>query len=293
VASRAEAEIDLGRWVRRVGARWYLVLACVVLAVAVASLSGVTTRKTYTARTLIFLGQPYANNTPIQSSLGTNPATPSTLIREEQIVDTAATKAGLRPDQLRGRISAQPVAAALTKVNYTPLVRIVVQGPWKDKVAPASLSVAQQIVARSSDYSNSKITVLKGLIATERAERSLYNKQYASTQQTYRTILRSSLSSLDKTLVLSEISNRIAQLEARLGVIEENIGQNTITLAQAQQIESSSIVTKPRAVSTTATSGGANYGVAVVLGLLVGVLVALLSYAVWQPRPMRTAASRP
>ena len=53
------------------------------------------------------------------------------------------------------------------------------------------------------------------------------------------------------------------------------------TLAQVKKIEMPTTVTRAVATQTTAASKRAGYAVAIILGLIVGVLLALLSYAAW------------
>src|SRR5262245_27774709 len=109
-----EVEIDLGRWVRRVVARWYIVLAAVVVAVLIASLGGTVGKQTYSARALIYLGQPYTpNGQPISISLTANPAWPGIAVRQQAVVDAAAAKSGMTPAQIRAGLSAAQATGAV------------------------------------------------------------------------------------------------------------------------------------------------------------------------------------
>ena len=60
-SSAADVEIDLGRWAHRVLARWYIVLACVIVAIVIALLGEGKGNKEWTARALVNQGQPYTS----------------------------------------------------------------------------------------------------------------------------------------------------------------------------------------------------------------------------------------
>src|ERR1700710_2078473 len=72
-STNSDVEIDLGRWAQRVLSRWYIVLACVVLAIIIAMLGEGQGHREWTARALVNQGLPYTStNQPILQSLGTN-----------------------------------------------------------------------------------------------------------------------------------------------------------------------------------------------------------------------------
>ena len=68
------------------------------------------------------------------------------------------------------------------------------------------------------------------------------------------------------------------------------------TLAQVKKIEMPTTVTRAVATQTTAASKRAGFAVAIILGLIVGVLLAIVSYAAWpaarpRPEPPKPSAS--
>ena len=141
-----QVEVDLGRYVRRVTSRWYIVVACVLAAIAVAALAGTNSKKSYRATTLLYLGLPVgANGAPLTSSLCTNPATPGILLKQEAVLEKGAEAAGLETSQLRGRASTAVERTAITKTNFTAIVRVIVVGPWRLKAQQASNALAQAI----------------------------------------------------------------------------------------------------------------------------------------------------
>jgi hypothetical protein len=285
VAERSDddVEINLGRYARMVLRRWWIVLAAVVVAVIVAEVGAGGSTTTYQGRALLFMGQPYTENgVPITAALGANPATPGLLIHQPAVVQKAAAAAGLRPGQLSGHVSAQVVSSSITKTSFTPLVNIIVQGPWRDKVAPAANSFAQQVVALTSTYQGSRSKVLATLVKREQAEQAGLNAREKALLQSLNAVNHDkSLTPLNRIIAGGPIQGAITNIGTRLGQLEDTLSSNQQLLAQVKGVEQGQIVTPAVSSSSSAAGGGAHLSIAVILGLVAGVILALLSYAVW------------
>jgi enamine deaminase RidA (YjgF/YER057c/UK114 family) len=283
-----DVEIDLGRYVRRVVARWWIVAISVVVVVGVALVTQTgSSSETWTARTLVFLGQPLApTGSPLNITLGSNPATPGILIRNDNLIATAAAKAGLRPGQLKGHVSSQVLSQAITKTNYTPLVNIVVQGLAKDKVAPASRAVAEQVLARINQYPDAQEKVLLALTKTQRQTLASFNTRLRLANANLNSIVKDkSLSTLEQFTAETSAINIANGITNQISQISDSYSTNLQVLAALQNgVSKGQIVQEPTAIRSTATSGGANIGVAVILGLVIGIVLTLLSYVVRPPR---------
>jgi hypothetical protein len=280
----SDVDIDLGRWVVRVINRWYIVLACVVIAGVIASLGGSSGHKVWTARALVNEGQPYtAQNAPIASSLGTNPSAASTLTKQDAIVKFVANKVDLKPAQLKAAISTAPVGQPNVKANYTPLVSIIVSGPWKTKVAPAANLLAQQFLGKIGIFQKGKLKTLKTLTTQEAAQLKVLGQRDALALSVYKqlTNTEASLSPFEKQLALNSALNLLNSIETRIQTLQAQYASDLLTLDQVKNIESPSIVTRATPVQTTAASKRAGYAVAILLGVLVGILLALISYTAW------------
>jgi hypothetical protein len=279
-----DVEIDIGRWLRRVLRRWYLVLATVVLAVLVASLGGAAGKQTYSARALIYLGQPFTPNLqPIGTSLSANPVYPKVYGTTDAVLDQVARISGLTRSQLKGGLSIAPVAGAINSTTRTtPLVNVTVQGPWKDRIGKAANAEAAAITAKANGYQRAQRSILVPLVQQEKAslDNALERQKRAE----------ANLRNIDKLKGLSDIERFIATQTAIttlngitqfIGQIEDTYSTNAQVLAALNdQISAASVVTPARVSRTTAASKGANYGVAIILGLVLGVLIAIASYAV-------------
>jgi hypothetical protein len=287
-----DVEIDVGRYVRRVLARWWIVALSVVVVVGVALLTQTgSSSETWTARTLVFLGQPLSpSGSPLNITLGSNPATPGILIRNDELLARAAQQAGLEPGALKGHVSSQVLSNAITKTNYTPLVNIVVQGLAKDKVAPASKAVADQIVNAINTYPNKQEKVLRDLAASQKLILdTATNRLKVANANLNRASSLKGLSTLERFTATQNAINTVNGISSQISQISDSYATNVQILAGLDSgVSKGQIVENPRAIRSTATTGGANIGVAVILGLVIGIVLALASYVV---RPVRRAAA--
>src|SRR5262245_24378408 len=161
-----EREIDFGRIGRSITARWWLVLAAVVIGAAIGYATASESGDVYVARTTIYLGQPLSppGNAQIQS-LATNPATVSEIVRRDEVVNQVAKELGIKPAALRRGISTKQIVPAGTSVqtraNTNPLVQISVRGPWDGSTtADAANALAEETVTRVSAYVDAKAEAL-------------------------------------------------------------------------------------------------------------------------------------
>jgi hypothetical protein len=286
-------DIDLGRWVVRVIARWYIILACVIVAAVIASLGANSGHKVWTARALVNMGQPYtAVGGPIPASLGTNPSAAATLTKQDSVVKFVAGKVGLKPARLKAAISTQPVGQPNVKANYTPLVSIIVSGPWKTKVAPAANLLAQQFLIKIGPYQKARLAALTTLVHQEAAQLITLSTRDKLALRVYESLTKSTgLSLFEKQLALNSALNLLNSIETRQQQLQDQHSQDLQTQAQVQYIEAPVFVTRAVAVQTTAASKRAGYAIAILLGLIVGVLLALVSYTAWPGKPREAPAS--
>jgi hypothetical protein len=291
VPSSDDVEIDLGRWAHRVVSRWYIVLACVIVAIVIAMLGEGTGHKEWTARALVNQGQPYTStNQPIAASLGTNPSAAGTLVKQDLIIKFVADKVGLRPGQLKPAISTQPVGAVNSKINSTPLVSVIVRGPWKTRVAPAANLLAQQLLKVTGRYQIGRLKQMQKQVSLEQHQLDVLAQRNTVAVDNYKAIgAASGLTATERALALNSASGLLNTIETRQSTLQSQHTEDLQTVLQIQNIEMPTIVTRAVATQTTAVSKRAGYAVAIILGLIVGVLLALISYAAW-PAGRRDAA---
>jgi uncharacterized protein involved in exopolysaccharide biosynthesis len=183
-----------------------------------------------------------------------------TIARSEDSIERAAAKAGLRAGDLRGKVSTKTIStgAGTTTVRTTanPLVRITVQASTRRRAQVAANALAAIVVQRLAPYADRKIESLKERIADDQEQ----------------------IDSIRKGVGSSDAVGK-AVLGIQLGEVLDDQLQAKQLLIQAQEIERPQVLTPAAAVKTTARSKRNSVVVAAFLGLILGLIAALL----WDP----------
>jgi capsular polysaccharide biosynthesis protein len=270
-----EREIDFGRIGRSILARWWLVLAAVILGAVIGYATSVGSGDVYRARTTIYLGQPLSGTGTSQiQSLATNPATVSEIVRSDEVVSEVAAEVGVKPGALRRGISTRQIVpagtSAASRANTNPLVEISVRGPWKgDTTAQAANALADETVNRVSEYVDVKAKALQErLDSTNRELGSIDTKI-----DKLNTLAAAGGPNADTNLILASLA------EQRRGQLVEDKTDTEILLTLAKNVERGKQVTKAVAVKVPAQSRNS----AVVVGALIGLLIGLVLALLWTP----------
>ncbi|MGD0167338.1 MAG: hypothetical protein ABSC51_08620 [Gaiellaceae bacterium] len=266
-----EQEVDFGRYLRILGRRWWLLLAGFVVGAALAVALTLGGRALFQAKATLYLGQPLSaqNSTQIQSN-ATNPSFVTQLARSESLIEQASRLSGLPKSKLRSGISTATVQGYLTKLGQTPLVTISVKANApRLKVQNAANELADLVLAASNSYPRAKI-------ATLNAEVSSYTTEIKAIDRRLRilnaAIAGGGMSALEQQVALTSATIS----EQRRGTVSDELQQAQLLLAQARTVEQGSVVSRARAVKTTARSRKNALVVGGALGLLVGALCALM-----------------
>jgi capsular polysaccharide biosynthesis protein len=273
----AEEELELGRYWSALVARWWLPVVGLVAGIVIGYLLSLGGHQVFQAKANIYLGQPLnpTGTGPIQS-LSTNPSTVKQVVLAPYWQHVAERQAGLSAGSLRGHVSTQAVAgvaAALGRVGQNPLVNIVVTGKHPAQIARAADALAKIVVNQvSGRYVDTKIANLKKNLEADKAELANINQRLASLQQ---QLGGGGLSATDK-LILGNLIGLAVQ-EQRQVIADQT--QNQSLLALAQNVERSQIISPAHATKTTARSRRNSVLVGALIGLLLGIVAALL----WEP----------
>jgi capsular polysaccharide biosynthesis protein len=251
----AEQEVDFGRYVRLLGARWWLLAAGLVVGAVIGYAISLGGSQRFKATATLYLGQPYSASGNVQlQAAQTNPSTVRQIAHAETIVDQAATKCKAKPADIRGGISTQTVSGNISKNGQTPLVTISVEAKKRRVAGCAANELAKLVIAKTSAFANQKIANFSGQITNAEKQIGLINQA-----------LQSGLSSTDKLV-----------LQLRLATLEDTKLSTSQLLLQAKEVEAPSILTGAAAQRITARSRRNTAVVAALIGLVLGAIAALM-----------------
>jgi cell division protein FtsB len=163
---------------------------------------------------------------------------------------------------------------------------VIVRGPWKTKVAPAANLLAQQLLKVTGRYQIGRLKQMQKQVSLEQHQLDVLAQRNTVAVDNYKAISGASgLSATEKALALNSASGLLNTIETRQSTLQAQHTEDIQTVLQIQNIEMPTVVTRAVATQTTAASKRAGYAVAIILGLIVGVLLALISYAAWPVKP--------
>jgi uncharacterized protein involved in exopolysaccharide biosynthesis len=274
-----EREIDLRALWTRLAAHWWLVAGGLVLGAIVGGLLSASGGKTFEAKTLLFLGQPF---TPVGGgqiqSLATNPRTVSEIIHSEAALEKAAHASNLSVGQLRGHVTTQTVTAPAQAKNTSPLDEIIVDGPTRLKTQTAAQALGREVIKQVSGYVDTKITLLDSQIAYDEQSLNSSNARIADALRLQQEALKNkSLALADRFLIQANANTSLNFYEARQTNIRNDLTDTQQLLSLAERVERSRIVEPAVAVEVTGRSRNTSLVVGALIGLLLGCAASYLA----------------
>jgi hypothetical protein len=279
----AERDVDLRRHWDTITTHWWLPLAGLVAGIIVGYLISLGGAQVYRAKATVYLGQPLSQGGVQVQSQATNPSTVRQIVTAEATIQAVAAKVGLRPGQLRGHISTQAVTGNISRLGQNPLVAISVTGHERRKVARAANSLASTVVNSRAlaGYAKTKIQNLQLLVDQEKTALSALSRNLKAQQAALGKA--SGLSTAEQLIALGQLNGLLQQQLTTTDQLTTNQQQ----LALARDVEAPQITTFAAATKTTARSRRNTVIVAALIGLLLGIVAAL----VYEPA-MRAVRSR-
>jgi hypothetical protein len=253
----AEQEVDFARYVRLLGARWWLLAAGLVAGAVIGYLVSLGGNQVYKATATLYLGQPYtaSGNSP---ALGTqtNPAAVGQIIHSALVDGIVARKCKTTASQFRKGISSAVVnGSSVPKTATNPLVTISVQARRARVVECAANALANEAADRLGRYADGKIANLREEINADKSAIAVI--QHA--------LSNPAISVTDKLL-----------LQTGLRTDQQDELSATQFLQQAKQIEAPQVLTGAAAQKITARSRRNTVIIGGLIGLILGAIAALL-----------------
>jgi len=268
----AEESVDLRRHWVAITTHWWLPVIGVVAGVIVGYLISLGGAQVYKAKATVYLGQPLSQGGVQVQSQATNPSTVRQIVTAESTIERVARDSGMRANQLRGRVSTQAVTGNISRLGQNPLVAITVTGHARRPVARAANDLARAVVFSDAlaGYSKTKIQNLQLQVNQEQAAVSTLNRNLKAQQAALGNA--SGLSTSERLIALGQING----LQQQLLTTTDSLTTNQQQLALAKDVEAPQITTLAVATKTTARSRRNTVIVAALIGLLLGLVAAVL-----------------
>ena len=272
----AEREVDVGRHLDALVARWWLPLLGLVVGALIGYLFTVGGKDVYQANATVYVGTPFGAGgvTPVQA-LATNPNTVARIARGQETIARVSQETGMSPRELRAGISTRAIRTGLAKTAPSQLYVISVQGDRRGEVGAATAAIADRVVEQVGGYARLKRTTFKEQLASDNDQLAAIDEQVAAT--------RAAMANASGVERLA-MTNLLLTAELRRGTLEQDRSQTRQLLAQTEQVELPRIIDHGAATRTTAKSSRNSIAVGGLIGLIIGLLAALF----WEPVAART-----
>jgi uncharacterized protein involved in exopolysaccharide biosynthesis len=257
----AEQEVDFARYVKLLGARWWLLAAGLVAGAVIGYLVSLGGNQVYQATATLYLGQPLSpqGNASVITP-ATNPSAVGAAVQSPSVQNTVANACHTNASTFRKGISTAAIATgAATKSGaaaVNPLVKVSVQSKKGKVAACAANELANEVVKKIAIYPNATIKNLEAQISLDNADikaiQTAIAKQGSTISDTEKLLLQSTLRSdlVDRTT-------------------------NSQLLLLAKNVESPYVYTRAASHKVTARSRRNTVVIGALIGLILGAIVAL------------------
>jgi uncharacterized protein involved in exopolysaccharide biosynthesis len=277
----AEREIDFGLYFRRIAVRWWLLAAGIVIGAVIGVLAATASSNPYEAKVVVYLGKPLfpGTTTPIEN-LPAKLTTTGQLASSDVVVASVAAKVGVRPARLRAAISTVSVGVQGETETPTSFQEITVQGLPRKKAIAAADALARIVVNENSKFTNIRLKTFRQNRKRVQQQLELATQRIAYFQKRSAAIMGDkSLSTTDRLILTGSALNQLQFYESRQSDLEASLLTSDDTIALATQVELARIVQPAKITRASPPSRRTAAAIGAVIGLLVGIIAALL----WDP----------
>lgn len=276
----AESEVDFSRYARAVLGKWWLLLIGVLVGGAIGFAYGQAGGTSYEGEATVYLGQPLSPNGSPVATLANDPSGVASVARSQSVVQDVADQVGMPVAKLRSGISSRLLGERNRQTSNVSLIAVTVRGSDGDKVEQAANLLAERVIAATSGYADAKVDELEQRLETEQAQLDSLSERID--QVAARIDAGGEADSTQQLLV----ANLLAVLEQQRAEAAGNVFQTQQLLTAAREIEEGKVVSQASATQVDARNTRTSTIVGAFLGLLVGVIAALL----WAPAQRLRAA---
>jgi Chain length determinant protein len=274
----AEREVDLGRYLDALVARWWLPLLGLVVGVILGYLLAVGGKEVYQSQATVYVGTLYGPGGTTLQSLATNPNAVARIARGQETIEAVSRESGMSPRELRAGISTRPIRGSNPRTAPNQLYAVTVKGDKRGEVSAATAAIAERIVDKVGGYARLKRKTFQDQLASDNQQLEAIDRTVSEAQSQLEG------ASGQERLTLATL---LLAAEQRRGTLEQDRLQTQQLLALAEQVELASVVDRGAATKTTARSTRNSIAVAGLIGLIIGLLAALF----WEPIAARIGRS--
>jgi hypothetical protein len=272
----AEREVDIGRYLDALVARWWLPVLGVVLGVVIGYLLAIGGKDVYRAEATVYVGTPYnPGGTAPAQGISTNANTVGRIARGQETISKVSEETRMSRRELRSGISTRVVKTGLAKTIPSQLYVVTVKGSKRAQVSAATAAIAERIVDQVGGYARQKRATFKQELASDNRQLQAIDRLIDDTQAAIR-----GASGVERLTM----STLLLSAEQRRGTLEQDRLQTSQLLALTEQVELPRILDRGAATKTTARSTRNSAAIAGLIGLIIGLLAALF----WEPITART-----
>jgi hypothetical protein len=239
------------------------------------------------ATVLVYLGRPLfpGTTTPIEN-LPTKLTNIGQLANSDEVVESVAAKVGVRPARLRAGISTVSVGAQGETETPTSFQQISVKGLPRKKALAAATALAQIVVDENSAFTRLRLRTFQQNRVRLQQQLKQATENIAVAQQRQAQINNdTSLSTTDRLVLTAGVLNQLQFNQSRQSDLEASLLTSDDTIALAKQVELARIMQPAKIERAAPPSRRSAALIGGVIGLLVGLLAALL----WDPVAARLA----
>ena len=274
----AEREVDLGRYLDALVARWWLPLLGLVVGVFLGYLLAVGGKEVYQSQATIYVGTPYGPSGQSLQSIVTNPNAVARIARGQETIEAVSRESGMSTRELRAGVSTRAIRSGGPRTAPNQLYAVTVKGDRRGEVTAATVAIANRIVDQLGGYARLKRETFRDQLASDNRQLEAIDRTVGEAQAQLESATGSERLTL-ATLLLAA--------EQRRGTLQQDRLQTQQFLALAEQVELPRVIDRGAATKTTARSTRNSIAVAGLIGLIIGLLAALF----WDPIAARTGRS--
>jgi hypothetical protein len=287
-------EVRVTEYFRRALRRWYVIVFSVAAAVLLVFLHGVSGATKQSAATAsVYLGQPFTpggasviNSTPLS-----NPSISIQYVTSPRQIAAAAKAAGIDRHSLRSHVSVLASGGAASAAGKAatgggpPTISINVEGPWTAaKAQTAANTLAQSLIDFGNRYTSLKTALVANRVKMEKSQLATMLAVQKQARKSIATIAASNADALSKVAAESPFVTDLSTAADQIGMLTVNLTNDQVALVATKDIESAQFISQATGRKVSATTRRNSLVIAAMVGLIVGVGLALA----WEALSMRS-----